>query len=358
MPNPSVEEALRVGICCGLTYVKEAFSNYFLHYNLFFDNAKLIEQELAFYKEAEVRGIEEENMIADALKKYPRKNIVVYHKNCADGFGAATVFYKRFKDEVDYFPGSYTDQMYDLELFRDRGVYLVDFSYKREVVEEIIKIAKFVRLIDHHKSALEDLKGLKNLDFCNSSNEFSGAMLAWRWLFPTEEPPLMIELIQDRDLWKFKYPETKDFSQYLFSLDYDFETWLDTMEAAKNTSRFFSSMLTQGAAIERKHMKDVKELSKYAFNIRIEDTIIPCLNVPYMMASDAGNLLSENVPFAVTYYESGKGVHLSFRSQPEGADVSQIAFRLGGGGHKNASGATIRRELFDSFKNYEPMPLN
>lgn len=279
-----------------------------------------------------------------------RKSLIVYHHNCADGFAAAWVFWKSLRDTADYMPGTYTSKDFDISVFADRNVYLVDFSYKRPVMEQIIKVANNVVLLDHHVSALKDLEGLDGLRMNHCSTEHSGAMLCWNYWYPDVEPPFAIQMIEDRDLWKFKYPETRNFSQYLFSLPYDFETWDRVIYDADHKEEEFYQMLIQGAAIERKHLKDIDELAKHAYDIKIGEDVVPCLNVSYMMASDAGNKLSIGKPYAVTYYESDKGVHLSFRSQSDGKDVSLVAASMGGGGHKHASGATISRAKFEEFR--------
>ena len=88
------------------------------------------------------------------------KDLVIYHSNCADGFGAAWVFWN-MKDkegmEFDFFPGVYNKPPPDV---KDRTVYLVDFSYKKEVILKMLEEAARIVLIDHHKTAIEDLLGI------------------------------------------------------------------------------------------------------------------------------------------------------------------------------------------------------
>lgn len=275
-----------------------------------------------------------------------RKPLVVYHKNCADGFGAMWCFWQKFGDTYEYSPGAYNERHFDLDLYRDRDVYLVDYSYKRAVVAQILEVAKTVKIIDHHKSALEDLQGLSGLDFTISTTEHSGAMLAWMYVMGDSRPPRAIKLIEDRDLWKFCYPGTKAFSQYLFSLNYEIEEWDNALNSANDDDKF-EVMCVEGEAIERKHLKDINELKNYTRWMCIGEVTVPVMNVPYTMASDAGNqLCKENtdVPFAATYYDSETGRHFSLRSIDSGADVSKIAFAYGGGGHKHASGFTVPRD--------------
>ena len=133
------------------------------------------------------------------------KPLCIYHGNCADGFGAAWVF-KRYADrEFDFHPGIYQDAPPDVT---GRDVYLVDFSYKRAVVEEMAKVATRVVLIDHHKTAIEDLAPLiesKQIEALTDLNH-SGAVLAWMWFHGngTSNMPQLLRHIEDRDLWLFK----------------------------------------------------------------------------------------------------------------------------------------------------------
>jgi oligoribonuclease NrnB/cAMP/cGMP phosphodiesterase (DHH superfamily) len=356
MLKPNAEQMLWVGKGCGLTWVMEAYNPYLSHYDLFFAMDDFEAQLKTLHEEMtqmeilapsgnggfEIRDIE----IDKVLATIPRKPLVVYHKNCADGFGAMWCFWKKFGDSYEYSPGTYTERDFDLDHYRYRDVILVDFSFKRQVVEDIIKVAKSVKLIDHHKSALEDLAGLEGLDFTISTVEHSGAMLAWMYLNPGIEAPWAITLIEDRDLWKFKHEASKDFSQYLFSLEYDINIWDRAIKQADEPETFFS-MCKEGAAIERKHLKDVNELKKYARWMIIGGYTVPVMNVPYMMASDAGNQLCKDypdLPFAATYYDSDTGRHFSLRSIELGADVSKIAFEYSGGGHKHASGFKVPRD--------------
>ena len=89
-----------------------------------------------------------------------RPAMVIYHHNCADGFAAAWCFHHHHKRQVAYrpypefVPGKYGTPPPDVT---DRDVYLVDFSYRRPVVEDMLAQAHSVTLVDHHKSALDEL---------------------------------------------------------------------------------------------------------------------------------------------------------------------------------------------------------
>ena len=269
--------------------------------------------------------------------------LVIYHGNCADGFGAAWCFHNYFgKDACEFHPGVYGHTPPNCT---GRDVYLVDFSYKREIVEIILAEAASVTLIDHHVSAIEDLKGLEGLQQYTDVNR-SGARLAWDFLHGTEEgalePPRLLLHIEDRDLWRFKLPNTREIQANVFSHPYSFELW-DKLMAAGPIELL--EMTVAGAAIERKHFKDIDELLRITQRtMEIGGFTVPVASLPYTLSSDAGNTMSVDQPFAACYWDTASFRIFSLRSQKEGGeDVSKIAVSYGGGGHKNAAGFSVPR---------------
>ena len=82
--------------------------------------------------------------------------LCIYHGNCADGFGAAWAVRAALKD-VEFFTGHYGDDPPDVT---GRHVIMVDFSYKRPVLDRMAMAARSILILDHHKSAAEDLVGI------------------------------------------------------------------------------------------------------------------------------------------------------------------------------------------------------
>jgi uncharacterized protein len=259
------------------------------------------------------------------------KKLCIYHDNCADGFGAATVIRIALgSHNVDFYPGVYQNDPPDVT---DRDVVLVDFSYNREVLLQMAEKAKSILILDHHKSAEAELINLPNNVKAFFDMERSGAMMAWDYFFPGEEPPELLKHIQDRDLWRFELEGTRDIQACIFSYPYEFELW----------ERLFSGDLDklkkEGAAINRKHFKDIKELIKSAgYRTCIAGYDVPVLNAPYFFKSDAGQLMSEGEAFAACYWDTKDGRVYSLRSSDDGLDVSEISMLFGGGGHAKAAG--------------------
>ncbi len=264
------------------------------------------------------------------------KPLCIYHGNCADGFGAAWVVRKVYGENVDFHAGFYGQEPPSAA---GRNVLLVDFSYKAEILRKMASEARSILILDHHKSAEADLSHMLNtrIGDCFVEGVFdmnrSGAMVTWDWFFPHEPAPKLLEHIEDRDLWRFHLPHTREIQANLFSYPYDFEVWDGLM------SRPVLDLVVEGQAIERKHQKDVQELLGVTRRRMIIGGVsVPTANLPYTMASDAGHILGEGEPFAATYYDAPDARIFSLRSAVDGMDVSIIAKQYGGGGHARASG--------------------
>jgi hypothetical protein len=270
------------------------------------------------------------------------KPLCIYHATCADGFTAAWVIWKHFKGEVDFFPGVYQTPPPDV---KGRDVVFVDFSYKRAIMEVMLNLANSVTIIDHHKTAIEDLKGLPFKETVFDTNH-SGAMLAWMWMNPgIQGAPPLIRYVEDRDLWKFRLTESRNINACIFAYEYTFENW-NYLHNFLLEPGGLQLAATMGAAIERKHHKDVAELVKATRrNMEIGGHIIPVANLPYTLTSDAGHLMASELTggkvFAACYWDTPEGRVFSLRATDEGMDVAEIAKQYGGGGHKHAAGFKV-----------------
>lgn len=260
--------------------------------------------------------------------------LCIYHHNCTDGFAAAWVVRRFFHGVVDFHPGRYGDDPPDVT---GRDMFIVDFSYKRPVLLQMIKQAASLTILDHHLSAQEDLQDLPDA-IARFDMERSGAMITWRYFFPSTEPPQLLRHIQDRDLWRWALEGSRDIVTGLFSHPYDFDVWDDLMQPAA-----LPQLRNDGEAIDRKHRKDLAELlPKATRRMIIGGVDVPVANLPPTMASDAAGQLAIGEPFAAVYWDTAHSRQFSLRSSRTGADVSKIAEHYGGGGHRHAAGFSLQ----------------
>lgn len=271
------------------------------------------------------------------------KVLCIYHSNCTDGFGAAWAVRRALGEGVEFYPGQYGEAPPDVF---GRDVVIVDFSYKRDVLLEMAQTARRITILDHHKSAAEDLMGIDNIApkiTVVFDMDRSGAGLTWDYFHRDTPRPELINHIEDRDLWRFNLPGTKAVAACLFSYPYDFDVWDKLMSTP------IEELALEGEAILRKQEKDIERLIESSTSrMSIVGYDVPCVNTA-LYISEIGNILSKGEPFAVCYYDTATRRHYSLRSSENGLDVSEIAKHFGGGGHRAAAGFSITHEALNSM---------
>jgi len=258
--------------------------------------------------------------------------MVLYHAGCPDGFGSAWSFYKKYGDKADYIPVRHGEQPPDV---RNKTVFIVDFSYPRPILEEMHGAANSLMVLDHHKTAQDSLAGL---DYCHFDMSHSGAYLAWSYLFGEEDVPLLIQYIEDRDLWRWSLKSSEEILSAIDSYPKNFQTWdqLDNQLDRLGSETWFRLYL-EGSAILRYKNCLIQSLKAKRHKVKICGEEIKVVNAPFFQ-SEIASQLSEGEPYAAAYYFNGEGYFFSLRSSETGKDVSEIAKKFGGGGHKRASG--------------------
>jgi len=285
------------------------------------------------------------------IESKPTPPLVLYHGNCLDGFTAAWAC-RRVHPDWEFVEAFYGDAPPDVT---GRDVYLLDFSYKRPVLEEMLTKALRITVLDHHKTAQDDLHDLlvSGRVYGKFDMSKSGARLAWEWFTPREDVTAMVLAVEDRDLWRKKLPYTEEICALLYSYDFDFWKWSQTAIALGCEDYFDSKpseedlqirdrLIAEGRAILRQRAKTVEQLVKLLTRrITVAGHDVPAVNAPFMYASDVGNAIAKGELFGVVYWHQGAHVHYSLRSaksEPQALDVGAIAAQFGGGGHVNAAG--------------------
>lgn len=269
--------------------------------------------------------------------------LCIYHGNCDDGFAAAwAVRHALGSSGVDFYPGVYQK---DPPPHAGRDVIFVDFSYKRPVLDAMAAQANSVLILDHHKTAQEDLAdlppptspGTLNPKFCALFDmSRSGAALAWDY-FVGGKLPDFIEYIQDRDLWRKQLPNGDEFTIALRSYPQDFATWDRLVQNGA------AALIQEGHGIQRYYRLRVEELKRSAYRARLSGHSCWIANAPYFVASEVAGELAErpDTDFGACYFEAEEGRYqYSLRSRGD-FDVSAIARLFGGGGHKGAAGFSV-----------------
>lgn len=295
--------------------------------------------------------------------------IHVLHHSDSDGFFAGYCAWRHYREALLHTPEHITfykvqyNQPFPIDvdtLTADDTVFVLDFSYTRDILDPVYAKVKELVVLDHHETAQEYLLGCPYAIFDMTK---SGALLAWEYFFPGQNPPQACLLVNDRDLWQWKFKKyTSAFEAWLWydSVGQDWEKWhrLSTCSVAMEEA------LDKGMLL---HEKLESELASFLGNpnnfTHCEDyleqlptthkrkTKFILYNGNYTSISELAQAFYTAYPGSITidYRVRKKIVTFSIRSPSEELfNAKQYAMAMGGGGHpKSASFSLPRKEAFD-----------
>jgi oligoribonuclease NrnB/cAMP/cGMP phosphodiesterase (DHH superfamily) len=158
----------------------------------------------------------------------------------------------------------------------------------------------------------------------------SGAVLAWEWAHD-QPTPWLLDYIQDKDLWTWALPSSREINAAVASHPFDFELW----------NGFKQKELEQeGRAILRYEQELVSKLAAQAVLVEFQETIVPSVQSA-VLTSQIGERLSADHPFCIIWHDRDGRRYYSMRSREDGSDVGAIAASFGGGGHTHAAGFSV-----------------
>ena len=289
--------------------------------------------------------------------------MVITHANCPDGWCCEWLFRRHFGESADYLSARYGDPVPDVT---DRPhVYLADFSWKYDQMYWLVAQARGrVTILDHHRTAEYELANVCEIRrFCGLPEptvvfdlNHSGAYLTWKYLkdagatdpiFADGNPPLVVQYVQDRDLWSWRLPGSKEVNAALSSYPKVLEVW-NILHEELATQDGYWDLFRQGAAILRAQEQKVEAAVNQAVEMTIAGHKVLVVNTT-CHHSEIGERLAAGRPFGATFYEDLKRELRvwSFRSLEGGIDVSEVAKKFGGGGHRQAAGA--QQSIYDSI---------
>lgn len=248
--------------------------------------------------------------------------------------------------EIDY------RMKFPMEIIQpNEQIYIVDFSISPEEMKELLKITKDVTWIDHHKTAIETYKEFEyNLRGVRYDG-IAGCMLTYCYLHHmtrrgqgeiksfdlsmTENAPMFTKLIADWDVWKFDFGDNTRYFQTAFQA-YDFKPnskkWLKFFEE----DDFEQEMISEGIVMTRYRDSWAKEYMKMGFETIFEGHKCFAVNLGMANSDYFKSLPKGEYEILMPFSFNGDLFKVSMYS--EFVDVSEIAVKYGGGGHKGASG--------------------
>jgi len=266
-----------------------------------------------------------------------KKDIIVfYHGGCSDGFGAAWVAWRVFKDKALYIGAKY--QMPVPVDVTGKEVYLLDFCYDMVRMKALVKKAKHTVVIDHHISQQEE--GHKADEFVFDNNH-SGAVLAWKYFYPRKKVPTMLRYVQDQDLWTWKLPASIKLGLLITTIPFDFKVWTRYTRMFDNTVKRHKLARQGKLLVEYRDRLVWRAIVKGAQKARMAGHTALVVNSPILESQIGSALVKKGADIGIIWHTEQEGIRVSLRSNAR-VNVADIAKKFGGGGHKQASGFLIQ----------------
>jgi nanoRNase/pAp phosphatase (c-di-AMP/oligoRNAs hydrolase) len=274
----------------------------------------------------------------------PDKNdpqpLVIYHgHNCPDGFASALAAWLFYEGRAEFLGLDHGNirSVDDLPPLAGRAVYILDFSFSEGILRGIEERAAKLVLLDHHKSAAEQLTGFScRCGVVHFDMSKSGSRLAWEFFQPSRPLPDLVRFIEDRDIWVWQYPESAGFLAALDMEPFDFAHWA---AIAAFDAEQVTTFMARGQAMDEKFNKLAADIAENAQPIRFNGQMGLMVNAPGVFHSVVGDILSrQSGTFALMWSVSKENiVKAGLRSQ-RNFDCIAMARSMGGGGHAQACG--------------------
>lgn len=233
---------------------------------------------------------------------------------------------------------------------RGTHVYIADFSYGREQVKQLAKTASKITILDHHHSAEVELTGLdqecENVEIVFDM-ERSGAGITWDYFHPNEPRPLLIDMVEHRDLWHMDVENVAEFAAFISTTPHNLQAWDEMAEMSPE------AMLACGSRVksfQRRQIKIAVKAQASMCELLCPDGSIvelPMAPSPPGLGSDLANelCLKYGTNMAGYWLERSSDFQYGLRSTAPEHDVAEIAARFGGGGHLQASGFNTKQAV-------------
>jgi oligoribonuclease NrnB/cAMP/cGMP phosphodiesterase (DHH superfamily) len=320
--------------------------------------------------------------------------LVIIHDTDSDGVSSAWLlnrFISPLHDSVLLIPQRAGDDTIPDGLTTEDNVILVDRTYPLDVLILLRHLVNAVTVIDHHKSRMDEYAAeplinsdaVSALDLSPSKIYFeyenidvlvdtthSACMLTHFYCMEHADnvpvtPYWFISYIEDRDMWWFKLPDSKEINAAMHYMHFEFANFDWWVDQRTNESTFVEMgrivRLTQlniiksiahGPTVLRYsdgyHLPPGSTISNRPIVNNAEYVLVPC---PFTLISDMGAYMLNQVEegyvqpdvvicynrLSETYADGSAKYVYSIRSK---GNMIWLAKLYGGGGHPNACGFT------------------
>lgn len=298
------------------------------------------------------------------------KTTVLYHRADFDGLFCREIA-RKFLPDAELIGWDYGDPLIP---FPDGNVYVLDLSPDSfSVLPDINEVGRRLTWIDHHKTAIEKwpeaIPGYR-------IDGVAACRLAWQWFDHTwkgYEPhrnqldpalpikdefvnrtvpePYAVRLAGEYDIWDKRDPNAELFQHGLRSRELTEQVWRELLDNSvspglegtgmeRTSSEIYSTaLLHAGASIQYAKTKENESIIKaFGFTIQFEGfCLLACNAARYNSQLFRAGLKPEHDGM-IGFNWDGQQWRVSLYSDKPEIDLSEVAKKYGGGGHRGACG--------------------
>lgn len=269
----------------------------------------------------------------------------IFHHNDLDGRCAGAIAFQHYPAaeciEINY------NQPFPMESIKDGEIVcILDYSVEPEEILKLLTKGCNVTWIDHHKTALEKYHHFPRPIAGYRNTERSSAWLAWEYFNPKIDVPLVVRLVDDWDMWTHETNpngrRTRDFVEGM-KMQRGGKSPRTALWAELLDSDDFTERKARDGAVASLYSEVQNEEYLQAFGHPIQFEGHNCYACNRGMTNSKLFDSIANVPYEIfiPFVWDGKKWTVSLYSKT--VDVSEIAKKHGGGGHKGAAGFVCDR---------------
>lgn len=277
--------------------------------------------------------------------------LCIYHIADHDGKGSAAVV-KSVYPQIELLGLNHDMEIPYDRIAKHEKVVVCDFALPVEYMFELSEKIDFT-WIDHHASVIEQYDaaisaGRKPIKGLRRSGT-AAMQLAWEYYYPQKPVPQGIILLAKHDIFDLSDPMVQPFEYAMQSMGQNFPDapiWPQLFAGKLDIAQ----MVSEGERIlEWIHTRNYHLVRSMAFESRIDGLRCICANMPQGRSTffDSVDNLQDYDVMINFYMNKNRLWNLSFYAVNKAVDVSKLAAKFGGGGHKGAAGASKLARLPD-----------
>ena len=280
--------------------------------------------------------------------------LCIYHIADHDGKGSGAVV-KSVYPEAEMLGLNHDMEVPYAEINKHEKIFVCDFALPLDFMFELSRTKDFT-WIDHHASVIGQYndavaKGEKVIKGLRKVGQ-AAIELCWQYFYPDKSVPLGVKLLAKNDLFDLEDPRVRPFEYAMQSMGVnapDDKIWQDLFSEKLDIEK----MVNEGRRIlEWINVRNYRLVKEMAFESEIDGLKCICGNRVQGYSSFYDSLPDrDKYDVMVNFYMNKKRKwNLSFYSSKANIDVSKLAAKFGGGGHRGAAGASALDELPDFLR--------